>query len=129
MFSRSVVTAALLAIAGVSANPAAAGGWPASVAGTWRVNANNFVGALVIDQPASAAQCNPISGTIFGNPIRGFYCPNSGRIAFHRLGSGASVFQYYTGNLSQVRAPNPLRIGGNFSDLGDPGEYSFFASK
>jgi hypothetical protein len=121
--------AALLSVAVLSATPAAAGGWPASVAGTWSVTANQTVGAMAINQPASAALCKPINGTILGSQLRGFYCPGSGRIAFHRLGASGSIFQYYAGNLSQLIAGRPLRIGGNFSDLNDPGEYSFTAIK
>lgn len=129
MFSRSVLTAAFLSIAAFSANPAEAGGWPASVAGNWSVVANNSPGTMAINQPASTAPCRPINGTIFGNPLRGFYCPSSGRIAFHRLRPGQVVYQYYTGNLAMENASQPARIGGNFSDLSDPGEYSFFATK
>ena len=129
MFSRFVPLVASLSIAALSATPAAAGSWPASVAGNWSVTANQSGGALVINQPASAALCKLIDGTILGSQLRGFYCPRSGRIVFYRLGSGGSIFQYYAGNLSQLIAGNPLRIGGNFSDLNDPGEYSFTAIK
>ena len=66
------------------ASPAAADGWPMSVAGNWTVKANLAAGSMFINQPASTRQCKPITGTIFGSPIEGAYCPGSGRITFFR---------------------------------------------
>ncbi|MFN6528546.1 hypothetical protein [Nostoc sp. ChiSLP03a] len=110
-----------------------ADGWPTSVAGTWSVVGNQSSGSLVITQPASALNCKPISGSIFGNAIEGFYCPSSGRIAFVRKSSSNFPYQYYQGNLSQT--DSTLRIGGSFSAFlsngigGSLGEYNFSASK
>ncbi|MCC5606736.1 hypothetical protein LC612_08035 [Nostoc sp. CHAB 5834] len=110
-----------------------ADGWPATVAGSWSVVANQSVGSLVITQPTSTLNCQPISGTIFGNAIEGFYCPSSGRIAFARKSSNDFPYQYYQGNLSQTGST--LRIGGSFSAFlsngsgGSLGEYNFSASK
>lgn len=105
-----------------------ADGWPTSVAGNWSVVANQSSGTLTITQPTSNLNCRPISGSIFSNPIQGFYCPSSGRIVFVRKTSSGVTTQYYQGNLSQTGST--LRIGGSFSSLSDSyGEYSFYATK
>lgn len=128
----------LAAIGGVTlswADPAAADGWPPSVAGNWTVRANLSWGTMLINQPVSAGQCKPISGTIaFGNvrnPIEGAYCPGSGRITFFRyLNTQKTVSQFYSANLSQ-NASN-LNMAGSFTtrpDSGSPGEYSFYATE
>ncbi len=112
-------------------NPAYADGWPTSVAGNWSIVANQSAGTLTITQPASTLNCRPITGSIFGNPIEGFYCPSSGRIAFSRKINNIAA-QYYQGNFSQAGAIT--RIGGNYSSvnssIGGPiGEYSFYGTK
>jgi hypothetical protein len=105
-----------------------ADGWPTSVAGNWSVVANQTSGTLTITQPASNLNCRAISGTIFGNPIQGFYCPTSGRLVFVRKNANGITTQYYQGNLSQTGAA--LRIGGSFSSLNNTfGEYSFYGTK
>ena len=105
-----------------------ADGWPPSVAGTWAAVANQSSGTLSITQPTSSLNCRPISGSIFGNPIQGFYCPFSGRIVFVRKNTNGITTQYYQGNLSQTGSI--LRIGGSFSSLNTTyGEYSFYATK
>ncbi len=107
-------------------NIALADGWPTSVVGTWSVTANHATGKLVITTQGSG-DCQPISGTIFGNSILGFYCPQSGRIHFLRTLNGATT-QDYTGNLSQVLAELPLLMAGTFaSDEGSFGEYNWNA--
>jgi hypothetical protein len=88
---------------------------PASVAGNWAVTGNQSLGALVIAQPASAAVCKPISGTIFGSTIQGYYCPVTGRIVFaRRAGFGAAFpfFQLYEAHVSRDGVVD--RIGGSF---------------
>lgn len=112
-------------------NTAAADGWPASVVGTWSVNANNATGSLVITSQGTIGLCRPIAGNIFGNPIQGFYCPFSGRITFLRKAAvNNDTFQVYSANLGQVFSGFPLRMSGTFSSMGASfGEYSFFASK
>lgn len=105
-----------------------ADGWQTSVAGNWSVVASQTTGTLSITQPASTSNCRSISGSIFGNPIQGFYCPTSGRLVFVRKNDSGITFQYYQGNLSQTG--NTLRIGGSFSNLSqDFGEYSFYGTK
>lgn len=105
-----------------------ADGWPASVAGSWSVVGNQTSGTLSITQPASSLNCRPISGTIYGDSLQGFYCPSSGRIVFVRKDTNGITFQHYQGNLSQ--SGTTLRIGGSFSSLnGAYGEYNFYATK
>jgi hypothetical protein len=111
-------------------NMALAAGWPTSVVGTWSVLGNQSPGLLQITFEFNTGGCGPISGTIYGNNIQGFYCPSSGRIHFLRKLSGTNVtFQAWTGNLSQV-GPT-LHMGGVFSDVLDSplGEYNFQATK
>ncbi|MCC5617325.1 hypothetical protein LC605_19990 [Nostoc sp. CHAB 5836] len=109
----------------VFSQAAFADGWPTSVVGNWSVNANNSVGTLSITTQSATGNCRPITGSIFGDRItQGFYCPFSGRI--HFLRQVGNTFQAYTANLSQNATT--LRMGGLFTDFGQPGEYSFFAS-
>jgi hypothetical protein len=123
-----VLSSGLIALIPIVLSEAAlADGWPTSVVGNWNVNANNSVGTLSINTQSSTGNCRSITGTIFGNPLKsGFYCPLSGRIHFIRQQNGNS-FQVYSANLSQNATT--LRMGGLFSDFGQPGEYSFFGSK
>ncbi len=86
---------------------------PASVAGTWETAADQTTGALVITQSATAAVCKPISGTIFGGQIQGYYCPAEGRILFARLNNNGSAFQFYEGHVS--RDGVVVYIGGSFA--------------
>jgi hypothetical protein len=124
-----------------------ADGWPASVAGNWNVVGNQHVGVvpngLNIAQFAGVAgsQCKPIRGIIYGvDSIEGFYCPGSGRIAFMRYnGNTTNPKQHWMGNVSQLVAGQPLRMGGTFTATdhnnvfgttgGSLGEYNFHAQK
>jgi hypothetical protein len=107
---------------------AIADSWPSSVQGTWSVVANQSTGTLSITQSTTPLNCKAISGSIFGGPIQGFYCPSTGRIVFVRKNSNGITVQYYQGNLSQTGST--LRIGGSFSSLDASfGEYSFYATK
>jgi hypothetical protein len=109
-------------------NTAMADGWPLSVLGNWSVIANFVSGTLSITFQDTIGNCRKITGTIFGDPIVGFYCPFSSRIHFLR-NKGGTTIQDYTANLSQA-AVLPLHMGGTFgSDLGSFGEYNFQASK
>jgi hypothetical protein len=87
------------------------------------------------------SKCKPIRGVIYGaDAIEGFYCPGSGRISFLRYNGNTLVpKQHWSGNLSQVVAGQPLRIGGLFATFdhnnitgtlgGSLGEYNFSAVK
>lgn len=120
-----------------------ADGWPDNVTGSWNIIGNNSSGVLTITQYPGIAgnQCKPIDGTIFGaDNIQGFYCPNSGHIAFLRyVGNTSNPRQWWSGSLSQATAPNiPLKIGGYLAAFihdtvtgtvgGSLGEYNFSAT-
>ena len=85
------------------------------VTGTWAAQANQTTGSLVMTQFISARTCKPVTGTIFGNPIEGFYCPSVGRLVFARKtsGSGSTPFQFYEAHVSRDGAID--RIGGSFA--------------
>lgn len=125
---------------GLAAQSALADGWPPNISGNWSVIGNQSPGTLSITQFAGAAgsQCKPIRGTIYGNPMEGFYCPGSGRIAFLRKfpAPSTATFQSWSGNLSADGSLD--RIGGTFNALthnnvigtsGSLGEYNFQAVK
>ena len=125
---KTLLLAISLASIAFGTNIALADTWPTSVVGTWHVEANHSTGTLSITSQGGG-ECQPILGTIFGQPIHGFYCPLSGRIHFLRA-PGNVTFQDYTGNLSEASAGLPLLIGGTFaSDGGSFGEYNWNASK
>ena len=126
------VLALLFAGLALGAEVALADGWPGSVVGSWSVVGNQSVGTLKVTSQASTGLCRGIGGTIYGNPIEGFYCPFSGRIHFVRKNAADNdSFQAWTGNVSQAGAVN--RMGGTFTALnaigGSLGEYNFHASK
>lgn len=124
----SIVFAFALSTALPVALPAHADGWPASIAGAWSVTANDTGGTLQISQPASTARCKAISGSIFGDPIVGFYCPFSGHLAFQRT-NGVGNVQDYSGALSEATVV-PRNMSGSFASLiFNLGDFSFFATK
>ena len=105
---------------------------PPSVIGNWSVLGNQSPGALVITFQSAAGICRQIFGTIYGNPLEGFYCPATGRIHFVRKnGANNDTFQSWTGNVGDDSIID--RMGGTFvvsSPLGGPfGEYNFQASR
>jgi hypothetical protein len=107
---------------------------PASVTGAWSVIGNQTVQTLTLVQVAAATACKPINGTLTNglSDVRGYYCPNTGRIAFARKNRPAGVvIQMWVGNVSDVLAGRPLRMGGTFHAVdtaagsGLLGEYHF----
>jgi hypothetical protein len=64
--------------------------------GTWQINANGWRGELVISSVDSAGN---LSGTVFGNPIVGFWNDVSQEITFARSLNSADPFalQVYKG--------------------------------
>ncbi len=115
----------------------AASPWPASVVGTWNGGANEDSVTITIAAQSKVGECRQISGTLVDNTvggtsdILGFYCPNSGRVAFRRSATGTTAaFQNYTGNASQKG--KRVYLGGVFSENATPafvGEYAFYAYK
>ena len=106
----------------------------ANISGNWSIVGNQSAGVLAIVQGAGAP-CAPINGTIFGNPVRGYYCPSTGRISFARKNAGGVVTQTWAGNISDVAAGLPNRMGGTFHALdvaagsGPLREYNFHGQK
>jgi hypothetical protein len=133
MIMKKHTLAAVFGMLALGANVAMADGWPGSVVGNWSVLGNQSPGTLSIASQASTGLCRAISGTIYGNPIQGFYCPYSGRIHFVRKSAQTNdTYQVWTGNLSQAGTVN--RMGGTFTSVnatlgGSLGEYNFQASK
>jgi hypothetical protein len=118
--------AVVLWAVGASAAP------PASVIGNWSAIGNQTPGALVITSQAAAGTCRRITGTIYGNPIEGFYCPATGRIHFVRKTAATNdTFQSYLGNVGDDVATD--RMAGTFvvsaAGGGTLGEYNFQASR
>lgn len=116
----------------LGATAAKADNWPGSVVGSWAVLGNHSPGTLVISSQASTGLCRAIAGTIYGNPIEGFYCRYSGRIVFARKNNASNdTTQVWSGNLSE--ANTVLRMAGTFAVVnsggGSFGEYNFNASK
>jgi hypothetical protein len=108
-----------------------ADGWPLNIAGTWNVVANQSAGTMVIFQ-SLVGVCKRITGTIFGTPIDGAYCPGAGTVTFNRYLNVITkvAHQSYRAQLSQDGVVD--RMGGSFSqraDLLSLGEFSFVASK
>ncbi|MCW7538814.1 hypothetical protein OOT46_13280 [Aquabacterium sp. A7-Y] len=129
---KHALSAVLFGSLSLVATSAMADGWPGSVVGNWNVLGNQSAGVLSITSQAAGGLCRRIVGTIYGNPIEGFYCPFSGRISFIRKnGANNDTSQSWVGNVSQAAAV--LRMGGTFAAVapagGSPGEYNFQATK
>lgn len=130
----AVAAAASLATAAASAEP------PANLGGTtWTVQANRDAEQLVITNQGGpgapgGATCPLIIGTIGIAPIRGWYCPSTGRIHFlhENLSTGATV-RVFTGSLSDDVFDGTLYMGGTMTVVnaafGPFGEYNFSAAK
>ncbi len=122
---KKLLFSVLFASMAFGANTAKADGWPVSVVGNWSMWTNQSGTTLSITAQ-SIGDCQQLTGSIYGSPIVGYYCPYSGRI--HFLNIGATWSQDYNGNVSQVGST--LQMGGIYSnDLGSNsfpvGEYSF----
>jgi hypothetical protein len=137
---KSILSIAIAAATLVAAAPASAVR-PASLAGTtWTLQANRDVLQLVINTQAGpgapgAATCRHINGTISTTPdiqVRGWYCPDTGRIHFvHRNLTSGDAMRIFTGNVSDDVIGQPLYMAGTMTVLaiafGDLGEYNFSA--
>jgi hypothetical protein len=68
----------------------------ANPVGTWQINANGFRGDLVI---SSVDPQGNLTGTIFGDPVVGFWNETAQKIIFARStgGGGFAALQIYTG--------------------------------
>ena len=107
------------------------------VSGSWNIIGNQSAGVLKVTQGTSPQACKPISGTIYNtNPVVGYYCPTTGRLAFTRQTTAATpVSQVWIGNVSDVISGQPNRMGGTFHAVntgagsGVLGEYHFQGQK
>ena len=134
-FKVAAAAAALLAAGAASAER------PANLANTtWTLQAGGNVLQLFIDTQSGAgapgaATCRHISGTINTTPdieVRGWYCPQSGRIHFiHRHLVSHDAMRAFTGNVGDDVPGQPLHMAGTMTVLntyfGDLGEYNFSA--
>jgi hypothetical protein len=111
-----------------------------NVLGTWSIVGNQHVGLLRISSQIGPLPCQAIDGIIYpgtpvSNAVRGYYCPATGRIAFARKNTAGVVIQTWVGNVSDVVAGAPHRMGGTFHALdtaagsGILGEYHFQGQK
>lgn len=141
---RLILAAALLtavALTGESLTAATAT-WPASVAGDWEANGNNYgldLGPhrIHLTQANEKAPCKRVTGTLNvpgqnppDQPFEGFYCPQSGRLVLSRDFNG-QIVQVWSGQLSQVSGKKKPFISGSFASVvpsgGTAGEYAFKA--
>jgi hypothetical protein len=106
----------------------------ANVSGVWNIVGNQHAGALILAQGVGGV-CKPIAGTIYpgslNHPVKGYYCPSTGRIAFKRNNAQGVTIQTWVGNVSDDVVGSPDRMGGTFHALDTPagagvlGEYHF----
>jgi len=136
-FRLAVAAATLLAVGAASAER------PQNLANTtWTLQANRTVLQLIIDTQSGAgapgaATCRHITGTISTTPdieVRGWYCPQSGRIHFvHRHLVSHDAMRIFTGNVSDDVVGQPAYMAGTMTVLniafGDLGEYNFAATR
>lgn len=111
---------------------------PASVRGVWTLLSGNAYTTLDITAQGGAgapgaSECRHISGTIEIADIRGFYCPESGRIHFLHYNYTTDVpVRTFTGAVS-VDDTGAMHMAGTYNVLaiafGDLGEYPFSANK
>ena len=135
---RRLAAWALLACCTWAATTAAQAAPPANLAGTtWTVQVNRNSEQLVITHQGGpgapgARACRLLIGTLGVAPVRGWYCPNTGRfhLLHQNLGSNDTV-RVFTGQVSDDVVGQPLYIGGTVAidnaAFGDLGESNFSA--
>jgi hypothetical protein len=129
---RNLASAIILVSAAIGTNVALAAP-PPSVVGNWTVVGNQSNGVLVIRSQAATGACRQIGGTIYGNPIEGFYCPSTGRIHFVRKAAATNdTFQSWLGSVGEDGAAMDF-MGGTFVVSmpagGAFGQYNLSASR
>lgn len=125
-----------LAAAALGATPfLAEAAHPVSIAGTWSIVANQSAGSMTIAQASSSAVCKPVTGSILGSSLEGYYCPSTGRLVFARKGSANIPFQFYEAHVSRDASVD--RLGGSFAVWNADGggftnegvDYGFYGAK
>lgn len=127
-----------LVIAALSIGSAAIAAPPTHVMGNWIIHTGDDYTTLdITNQGASgapgASQCRVILGSLGIAPVRGFYCPGSGRIHFlhNNLSTNVTV-RTFTGSVTED-ANGVMHMAGSLNVLahafGDLGEYPFSATK
>jgi hypothetical protein len=88
--------------------------------GIWHVNANGYIGDLNVTSYNAAN--GRISGTVFGNPMQGFWDDNSKRITFTRTINifFVNTIQVYTGYLF-TGPENQSAMAGSFEAFAGTG--------
>ena len=134
---------AIAAAAVLAASGAASAAPPANLGNTtWTLQTNQDSTQLVIttqDGPGApgAATCRTINGELGiapapAIPIRGWYCPSTGRIHFlHKNLNNGNAVRAFTGNLSDEVVDQPLYMAETMmvedAAHGDLGEFNFSA--
>lgn len=131
---------AVLATTALASTAPAHAAPPASLAAsTWTLQANRSTEQLVITHQGGpgapgARACRLLIGTLGVAPVRGWYCPSTGRVHLlhQNLGSGETV-RVFTGQVSDEIVGQPLYIGGTVAidnaAFGDLGESNFAATR
>jgi hypothetical protein len=132
----------LLAIGAAAVHLGASAAPPENLAGTtWTVQINRGIEQLVITAQGGAgapgaAKCRALIGTIGIAPVRGWYCPDTGRFSLlHKnLDSGVTM-RVFSGHVSDEVVGQPLYLGGTVAvhypvpAFGDLGEVNFSGVK
>ena len=130
--------ALLLAAAALTSAAPARAAPPENLAGTtWTVQVNRDSEQLVITNQGGpgapgASVCRVLIGTIGIAPVRGWYCPSTGRVHLRHknLDSGLTM-RVFSGNVSDDVIGQPLYMAGTVSianaAFGNLGEVNFSA--
>ena len=100
--SRTIVAAAVIVAAG------ATGANPADLSGTWRLNGNGYSGDVTLQQAPDGG----VTGSIYGNPMTGYYASGE-RIGVWLRGHGGRPIQFLVAQL----APDGSALGGRLFAL------------
>jgi hypothetical protein len=130
--------ARLIALGALGFAGAAAAAPPESVRGVWTILTTGGYTTLDISAQGGpgapgASECRHINGFISIADIRGWYCPESGRIHFvHYNYTTDAPVRTFTGAVS-VDETGAMHMAGTYTVLaiafGDLGEYPFSANK